>query len=377
VPPLAEIVSFPQPPKEFLDSLNNVSDNLAFFLYHGRKPGTRRNYKSYTKSWEMFCKLRSIPPYPAQEQWLAEWIAGRGEGTTEPSQGRLKAETCRSALSAIRAYHVERLLPTTAFNSEYIDLVIQGITYTQGSESKKKAEPISLAQLEEITEEAPITSPATRELYSDVPPTAKEVDQVNFDTAFKIAFAGFLRTKEVTYDEVELSNKNSFKHTHLLRRDVHFADGDEHAIISLRGSKCDFKATGVEIVLAATGTPTCPVSGLRALFETDPQPADAPLFRTAAGAFTRERYVNTLRNRLRAAGCYNSREYAGHSFRRGAAQHAVDNGILNEDIQRLGRWSSQAFLGYYSISHQYKYTLNRRFLTGRSPPIINSSLNVI
>ena len=63
--------------------------------------------------------------------------------------------------------------------------------------------------------------------------------------------------------------------------------------------------------------------------------------------------------------------YSGHSPRRGAA----DNGI-EYDIQHLGRWSSKAFKGYFHISQAYKFHLNRRFQTGRSVPVIQTSLNV-
>lgn len=68
--------------------------------------------------------------------------------------------------------------------------------------------------------------------------------------------------------------------------------------------------------------------------------------------------------------------FAGHSPRRGAAQHASDNGILDEDIKRLGRWSSEAFRGYFNTSNAYKFLLNKRFLTGRATPFIRTSLNV-
>ena len=82
------------------------------------------------------------------------------------------------------------------------------------------------------------------------------------------------------------------------------------------------------------------------------------------------------RKRLKDKGYKNHKCYSGHSPRRGAAQHAADNGILEYDIQRLGRWSSEAFKGYSHISQAYKFHLNRRFQTGRSVPVIHTSLNV-
>jgi hypothetical protein len=138
-------------------------------------------------------------------------------------------------------------------------------------------------------------------------------------------------------------------------------------VILLRLSKSDYDHTGVEIVVANTGEDTCPVAALPALYTLDPQPPRAPLFRTHNGTLSRNKYISEHTN---------YKYYSGHSSRRGAAQHAADNGILEYDIQRLGRWSSEAFKRYFHISQAYKFHLNRRFQTGRSVPVIQTSLNV-
>ena len=280
----------------------------------------------------------------------------------------------KQALAAVKSVHTDRRLPTRAFESEYLSRIQAGIRRIQGKSSKKKATPLMPQQLEEIT------SPATAIPSNSSPSVnpqdcrllAKEIDDINFDTAIKVAFAGFFRAGEITYEASDLANTPVFEHTKLQRRDVTFADDDEYAIITLRQSKCDIEHTGVEIVLARTGTSTCPIAALRAL----PQPRQAPLFRTQKGPFTRAKYIGTLQARLKAAGYTNYRDFTGHSPRRGAAQHAADNGILEYDIQKLGRWSSEAFKGYFHISLAYKYTLNRRFLTGRAKPVIFTSQNV-
>ena len=137
-------------------------------------------------------------------------------------------------------------------------------------------------------------------------------------------------------------------------------------MILLRSSKSDYDHTGVEIVVANTGEDTCPVAALRALYTLDPQPPRAPLFRTHNGTLSRNKYINEMRRRLKDNGHTNYKCYSGHSPRRGAA---ADNGI-EYDIQRLGRWSSEAFKRYFHISQAYKFHLNRRFQTGRSVPVI-------
>ncbi len=50
--------------------------------------------------------------------------------------------------------------------------------------------------------------------------------------------------------------------------------------------------------------------------------------------------------------------YSGHSFRKGAAQHLTDQGILDESIQRLGRWISNAFKLYFTSTPETLFNLN-------------------
>jgi hypothetical protein len=180
-------------------------------------------------------------------------------------------------LSAIRAVHVARFISTTAFDNPSVKLAIVGARRLQGKREKTKAEPLSKRQLEEITSPAPeIDSDDDSEVDPDEPPSCNlsnpEVNNLNFDAAIKLAFAGFLRTAELTCEAKDLENRSVFEHTKLQRRYVTFADNDEHAVLLLRSSKSDYDHTGVEIVVAQTGEVTCPVSALRALFTLDPQP---------------------------------------------------------------------------------------------------------
>lgn len=122
-------------------------------------------------------------------------------------------------------------------------------------------------------------------------------------------------------------------------------------------------------MLAATNQPTCPVSALRRLFTHVPQEPHAPLFACNNTAFSRRYIIDKLRVRLTTSGISSS-NYTGHSFRRRAAQHASDNGMLDEDIQKLGRWSSDSFRLYFTTSAQTLYNLDMNFQTGR--PVVLS-----
>jgi len=65
-------------------------------------------------------------------------------------------------------------------------------------------------------------------------------------------------------------------------------------------------------------------------------------------------------------------QYTGHSFRRGAAQHALDHGFSNKEVQRLGRWTLDAFRLYYSTSQANAFRLSQRFQLG-TPPAFSST----
>lgn len=336
-------------------------------------------YKSYQRSYEEFCYGENRVPYPATPITLVEWIALRAEGSLAHGQTRIKAESIQQGLSAIKAVHTTRFIPEEAFHNPAVRQAIAGCRRIQGKREKTKANPLSKAQLQHITSPAPeiLNGNDAWENTPDETPTCnltgKEIDKLNFETAIKLAFAAFLRTAELTCEAKDMENKHVFEHTKLQRRDVTFADNNEHAILHLRSSKSDYDHTGVEIIVARTNEPTCPVKALKALYTLDPQPATAPLFRTRNGTFSRNKYINEMRKRLKDIGVKDYNGYAGHSPRRGAAQHAADNGILDSDIQKLGRWSSEAFKGYFQISHAYKFHLNRRFQTGRSVPLIPTS----
>ena len=102
-----------------------------------------------------------------------------------------------------------------------------------------------------------------------------------------------------------------------------------------------------------------------------PQPGNAPLFRFGYAV------RNELKKRVTALG-FNSKLYNRHSFRKGAARHARDNGFTDGQIQQLGRWSSQAFQLYCSTSQKDLFRLNRSFQQGTPMPFSsNLALNAI
>ena len=131
----------------------------------------------------------------------------------------------------------------------------------------------------------------------------------------------------------------------------------------LKQSKTNTKHTGAQIVLTATDEKTCPVAALSCLYTLDPQPANALLFRLSSSAFSRFSVVTALKKRLSLAGLAQS-NYFGYSFRKDAAQHAADHGMLDEMIQKLGWWTCNAFRLYFTTLPKLLYNLNLSFQKG-------------
>lgn len=336
-----------------------MSHDALNFLWNGLSADTRAGYNSAVKSYEFFCSQIGFRAWPASVQSLAEWATGRATGKSPMKfQGKVKPETITGMLSALRSVHVDRQYPLTPFESPWLKRLIDGIKRCQPDSSTQKAEPISHQSLTKIAETC-----------------SDSIDDLNFSTACKVAWAGFLRAGEFTYSLKDRPGTRDFVNTKLTRSDVTFDESYEYAILRLKRSKTDHDHNGVEIILAATHNQICPVSALRKLFLLDKQSPTAPLFRSSSGTFNYEFFVNTLRASLLKIGDQKSPHYSGHSFRRGAAQHASDNGILDADIQRLGRWSSDAFKLYFNTSLAHRFSLNKRFLTGRAPPLSLFSLS--
>ena len=73
-----------------------------------------------------------------------------------------------------------------------------------------------------------------------------------------------------------------------------------------------------------------------------------PLFLFNGKGVNRNFFALNLRFHLRISG-YDPQFYKGHSFRIGAATTAASLGMTDQEIQKLGRWNSNAFKRYIRI----------------------------
>jgi hypothetical protein len=331
------------------------SECFGQLLWHGLSDGTRNSYRPAIKSWESYCDLHGVEKYPASLYHLGEWITQRIFGNASPGMSRIKPTTMRAYVSAIRSHHVDANHDISVFDNPIIKRILDGAMSMNPSTT---------------AERLPITKDILTKLVSSSA-QSKSIRDLNFNAAATTAFAGFLRLGEITYTKAQRDSR-AFIATKCTRNDVTLAK--DHMILRLKRSKTDVNHQGVPITIAASGQPECAVRAMRNLFENDPQPGNAPLFRFERSAFTSYAVRNELKNRIAALGLH-SEHYNGHSFRKGAAQHARDNGFTDGQIQQLGRWSSQAFQLYCSSSPKDLFRLSLNFQCG-SPIPFSASLSL-
>jgi hypothetical protein len=182
-------------------------------------------------------------------------------------------------------------------------------------------------------------------------------DGLNVYASFSVAFAGFFRPGELTWDKWDPDTSQA---THVSRKSVRFTP--EGAIIHLPKSKTDQVRQGTNLTLSFATDASCPVQALRRLFDKYPRPDSDPLFTRSLGPFNKRWFSENITSSLFKAGVPNSSKYSGHSFRRGAANTAIAVGLSLDEVKTLGRWKSDAAKAYLTTksTDKLKFAINKR-----------------
>lgn len=139
---------------------------------------------------------------------------------------------------------------------------------------------------------------------------------------------------EITYTK-QKKQSLSFKDLHLLRSNKTFSKSDQYATLCLKQSKIDVNHTELLIMLAATNFLCCPMQTFCCLFTYDSQSPYAPLFAYNNTSFIRCYTIKQLCQRLVIPNI-SSVNHSGHNFRHRIIQYVSNNGILDENTQKLG-----------------------------------------
>ena len=122
--------------------------------------------------------------------------------------------------------------------------------------------------------------------------------------------------------------------------------------LNIKCSKTDQGRVGCQVVLGRTGDDLCSVSAL-ANYLGRRGGSSGALFRWQDGTpLSKMRFVEAVRQALTAAQLP-AQDYAGYSFRIGAATTAAMAGLEDSTIQTLGLWRSDSYQLYIRMApHQ-------------------------
>ncbi|MBI1778591.1 MAG: tyrosine-type recombinase/integrase [Proteobacteria bacterium] len=286
-------------------------------LRAARSDATKRAYRSDWRVYKAWCQARGVPPIPASEVSLADFLS-------ELAAAGRKVTSLNRMVASIRFAH---RIANVAIDTQtpLLREVRRGIRQRRGVK-RRKVNAIVVAELHRILDEIPADLRGLRDR-----------------ALLLLGFAGAFRRSELAYLDVE---------------DVGLAN--EGLRIELRKSKTDQAGRGTMVGIPYGGNvDTCPVRAVEAWLDAAGI-TTGPLFRGVAPWPDRESGVFQLletaldgksiaRIVKRRAGVVGIEATAvsGHSLRRGFITQAVRLGLPDRTIMRQSRHRSRASMDEY------------------------------
>lgn len=169
-----------------------------------------------------------------------------------------------------------------------------------------------------------------------------------FEAAMVLAFYAFLRVSEFT-----ALSKNKISDRALQIGDVRFVPaqvhGEGHMHVTIRYSKTDQRGRSTTLIIPeARETDVCPVRALKRYIDMR-TPGEGQLFwHFDRSPLTRFQFSSVLKRALEVKGVLNV-GFTSHSLRIGACTHFAMLGVDDDELMRMGRWSSSAYQRYIRI----------------------------
>ena len=299
------------------------------------------------KKFTTFCLRYSVPdPFPVTEYLLCCFAAFMAEEGLAP-------QSIKSYLSAVRNTQLSLGLPDPREQSALPVLKRVQMGISRARLGRQQPSRVRL----------PITGQVLRRVKADLVQSGDPERTVIWAVCC-VAFFGFFRLGELL-----LPSRDAFNpRLHLAWGDVAVDNARNPQMVRchLKQSKTDQLGRGVDVVLGKTGADLCPVAavlGYIALRGDQP----GPFFLTPAKTpLSKSDFIGKFRAVLGRIGLP-AEDYAGHSFRIGAATSAALAGVEDSMIQLLGRWQSAAFLRYIRTPHERLAAISRTLASTPAP----------
>lgn len=304
---------------------------------------------SYNSGWNQWAKHRAALGkaaegdlkhpglYEPSEQELMDFVAelsmerkGKAKGLTD--------RTVRSYLAAISHHHLIEGHEDPRLDLCRLPKMLIGVRRLRGATSKAKR-PVTLSLLKEMRKHVQKESLASKAMWA----------------AMCMGLHGLFRLGELLPPPRE---KRALTWGHVRK----VSEG--HVTVLLGTSKTDQFGKGAFVNLFATGDETCPIAALRALRSA--QEAEGVRIKESTPLFTHSKHaramplskaavISALKRAVASVAKefphlgLQSKDFAGHSLRRGGATTLALRGVREPVLRLLGRWESDAVNLYIAL----------------------------
>ena len=305
------------------------------------------------KKFTTFCLRYNVPdPFPVTEHLLccfAAFMANEG----------LVPQSIKSYLSALRNTQLSLGLPDPREQSALPVLKRVQMGISRARLGRPQSSKVRL----------PITGQVLRRVKAELERSGEPERSVVWAVCC-VAFFGFFRLGELL-----LPSRDAFNpRLHLAWGDVAVDNVRNPRMVRchLKQSKTDQLGRGVDVVLERTGLELCPVAAVLGYIALRGDQSGPFFLTTAKTPLSKPDFISKFRTVLGRLGLP-AEDYAGHSFRIGAATSAALAGVEDSMIQLLGRWQSAAFLRYIKTPQERLASISR---TIASNPYAHSSRTI-
>lgn len=247
----------------------------------------------------------------------------------------LKVSTTNSYLAGLRQLHIMKGLPPPKLRSELVKQALRGranmeaCQKRQEGDSSKKRLPMTVALMKLLKERI-----RKSELAGETKLMLWAVCSVMFFGAFRIG-------------ELVSKTESCFDPDHtLLTRDVQLNETSKgnSLSITLKCPKENKAGEGTVVDVFEAEGPLCPVKAYMKWRRNSSRPAHMPLFCHPDGTpLTDRKFNGYLRSLLGRHAQFAKGTISAHSFRAGIPTILGSRGFDDEEVKRVGRWSSRAF----------------------------------
>ena len=293
-------------PFSFLSELDRTVVSL---VRGGITANSRAAYSAAVKKYTAFCRIYSLPPVPVSQSNALRFVA-------HCTNAGLAVSSIRVYLAGLRSWSIDMGLPPPEL---YTPQLAQAIKCLDRHYTPLQAPPILHHHLLSIFSRASFNK-----------------DNFMSLSALSLAYFACLRPSEY------LATRGTAPPP--TRAHVTFSRDFLALDFTVPRSKTNPK--GFVVHLGCSHSPICPVCLIRALLSLYPAPPSAPLFTSINNHPLSYSYLtNKLHSFLSMTGIHPA-PYTLHSLRAGAATTAAAAGCSEDQIQKLGRWSSTCYRRY-------------------------------